>query len=154
MERVVSGKHHRNYPTGGRRVTVLRGVTSLTAKQRLRVAIANDNGGDWFLADSRYRVAELERMFAKGRVGSILYERIGGLLEGSIRPYIYIQILLVTDVIDGIDYESREPIWKQVKSYAAEEKWPDWTVEQCLKDLGIEIRDEVNLQDVLYSRQY
>lgn len=128
---------------------------AMSAAQRsLRLAIAHDNGGTWFLAESKLSVSDLETRFRRQQVGSILFKRIGGLLAGTMRPYIFVQILLVKDVINGEDAESREPIWKRVKSYEADEQWPHWDVEQCLKDLGVEILSVASVNDVMQSRRF
>ena len=134
--------------------TILDHVPRGTKQQRLKKAIANDNGGQWFLASSKFTAAQLERRFRGGAVGHVLYERIGGLLQGPYE-YIYIQIDLVTSVIDGVDFESKEEIWKTVRSYSADECWPEWGVEFCLREIGIEIEGAVpDISVVLKSGQY
>ena len=141
----VPRKHH---------PTILDHVPKGTKQQRLKKAIANDNGGQWFLAESKHTAAQLERRFRAEAVGHVLYERVGGLLQGPYE-YIYIQIDLVTSVIDGVDFESKEEIWKTVRSYDDDECWPEWAVEVCLKEIGIEIIEAVpDIRVVLKSGQY
>jgi hypothetical protein len=134
--------------------SILDGVKKGTKRVRLVKAIANDNGGQWFLAESRkHSVAELEMRFHKGLMGHALYQRIGGLLQGP-SPYIYIQVALVKDVIDRLDPDN-QPVWKQVKSYSDDECWPEYAVEICLKEIGIEIVEPIHdIKAVLQTGRY
>lgn len=118
-------------------------------------SIPNDNRGQWFLADSKHPVADLEHRFRKRKVGSILYERIGGILPGPRRKTLYIQIQLVTNAILRVDLESKEPVWGRVRSYAYnEDPWPEWGVEICLRELGVELRQIVAPEIVLTAYHY
>ena len=111
--------------------------------------IQHNNGGMWFKARSTVSADQLSRLFRNRKAGVILYERVGGIVQG-IRKTLYIQIQTVTDVISGVDYESKEPIWRTVPSFSKGERpWPDWTVEVCLKELGVHLDTHVPLTEVL-----
>lgn len=148
--------------------SVMSSVPRGTKTQRLRSSIRNDNHGQWFVAESRWSAAELERRFRWGLVARCLYERVGGLLQGP-SPYIYIQIALVTDVIDHIDPISHEEVWKQVRSYGYrmkspydhttgrnfdDEMWPEWCVEVSLREVHIELVGPIDIHDILTSGHY
>lgn len=113
--------------------------------------IPNDNGGTWFLASYRYPAKYLEGRFQSHmtNIGSILYERTGGIVQAA-KKNIYIQIQLATNAIVWVDFESKEPVWKPIRSYAYNEKpWPEWGVEVCLEELGVTLKHAVPASDVL-----
>lgn len=66
--------------------------------RRLRLALANNNGGTWWACIARRSVADIERKFSEGSVASVLYRTVGGLLgdhkklktEGG--HYMYVQL--------------------------------------------------------------
>jgi hypothetical protein len=51
-----------------------------TVDRRQRVAMANNNGGMWWVCISNRSVADIERRFAERSVGRVLYEVVGGIL--------------------------------------------------------------------------
>lgn len=104
-----------------------------TRKNRLRFAIANDNGGVWFLAESKHSVAELERRFRWGQVGRVLYDRVGGILQGP-KHYLYIQIALIEDVLEQNDV-TKETYWTPTR--IPDGNAPEWSVQVCLREIGI-----------------
>lgn len=116
-----------------------------------RTSIPNDNNGIWFLASYKYSAKYLEDRFQSRMqgIGSILYNRVGGIVQGP-RKSIYIQIQLVMDAIVGVDLLSKEPVWKTIPSYNRDEKpWPEWGVEVCLQEIGVELQHTVPLETVL-----
>jgi hypothetical protein len=69
------------------------------AQRRLKVALANNNKGLWYVCLARKTVADLERRFAEGSVAVVLYHVVGGLLgdHKTLRAeagqhYMYIQL--------------------------------------------------------------
>jgi hypothetical protein len=148
-----SGSMPRHVPLNPSRMPVMRG-TSLplprnTKRQRLLKAIANDNGGRWFLVSSRLSIAELDRRFRWGLVGRVLYDRIGGILKGP-KEYLYMQIALVTDVADQHEI-TKEIVWTQVPTQA---DTPEWAVTVALRDLGVTVIEPCHVEDVLAARRY
>ena len=134
-----------------------RSLTSLLAsvedddqRDRLWNAIRLDNRGTWFLCKSHWTVAQLERRFAEELVGAILYERVGGLLQGE-KPYVYIQIALMRTVFQQLHPDS-EP---EAVDVPTEGSWPDLNVETALKDIRVQLVREVpNIRDVIESGGY
>jgi hypothetical protein len=63
------------------------------------------------------------------------------------------QIALVKDVIDRVGPD-QEIVWKQVRSYEANERWPEWSVEVALKDIHVEIVNPCDIVEVLESGMY
>ena len=73
-----------------------------TAERRLRIALANNNGGMWWVARARRTVADVERRFTEGSVGRVLFDTMGGLLgdhralqsrDEGFTHYLYVQLL-------------------------------------------------------------
>ena len=113
--------------------------------------LPDDNHGAWFLADSKLPAKALQHRFDSpmANVARVLYERVGGIVQAQ-RKKIYIQVQLVMDAIVAVDFVSKEPIRKKIPSYRYnEEPWPDWTVELCLQELGVHLRERVPVEKVL-----
>jgi len=109
-----------------------------------------DNRGTWFLCKSHWTVAQLERRFAEGLVAGVLYFRIGGMLQGD-KPYVYLQIALVEDVLVQAHPDS-EPEWREVNTVA---RWPGFNVENALKELQVQpISIVPDIRDVIESGRY
>jgi hypothetical protein len=131
--------------------SVMKGIPKGTQDVRLGHAIRNDNRGQWFLCESHWNVAQLERRFAEELVGGVLYERIGGLLQGP-APYIYVQIALVTRVLQQL-HPNSEAEWKDVP--ADDQQWPEHTVERCLNEVGVSIVQHIpDIREVLATGRY
>lgn len=71
-----------------------------TATRRLTVALANYNEGQWWVCTSNKSVADIERRFIEGSVGSVLYSVVGGILGNhkslrttGKRHYTYMQLV-------------------------------------------------------------
>ncbi len=59
------------------------------------MARANNNGGQWWVAQSGYSVGLLERLFLEERAPSLLYEVVGGIIGHPTlvdEGYLYIQL--------------------------------------------------------------
>lgn len=86
------------------------------------VALANDNGGRWWVAESCYTAPVLERLFFEEKAPSLLYEVVG-----SIVPYAglekegFLHIQLARD---------------------------DSLVQVCLEDIRVQLLEEVSEQKV------
>lgn len=70
-----------------------------TKERRLRIALANDNAGTWYVCIATRSVLDLERRFFEGSVASILYKTVGGILgdhkqlrAGGRQHYLYVQL--------------------------------------------------------------
>ena len=131
-------------------------VVRHTKKGRLRQAIANDNGGVWFLAESRHSVVEIERRFRWGQVGRVLYDRVGGILQGP-KHYLYVQIALVEDVLEQNEV-TKETYWTSIRVMGDS---PEWAVQVCLRDLGVHLVEQhsggyvtLEVSDVLQGAHY
>ena len=114
-------------------------------------SLPDDNHGAWFLADSKLSAKHLTHRFNSRmmNVGSILYECVGGIVQAP-RKKIYIQVQLVKDAIVWVDMVSKEPERRKIPSYRyGEEPWPDWTVELCLQEIGVHLRERVPVETVL-----
>jgi len=120
-----------------------------TKRDRLLRAIANDNGGPWFLAATRRPLADIERRFRWGQVGAILYLRVGGMLQGP-RGYLYIQLRMVEDVQE-FNEVTRKVSYVEVESSAMQ---PEERVRLCLRELGITVIEACEVQDVFASKRY
>lgn len=71
-----------------------------TPQYRLRVALANNNRGMWWICLSRRSVADMERRFKEGSVASVLYTVVGGILgdhqqlrHGHGKHYLFMQLV-------------------------------------------------------------
>lgn len=123
-----------------------RKVIGLVA-ERLKLAIANDNGGQWFLASSHtHTAASLEQRFRQQLVGRALFQRVGALLQGP-APYLYVQIALKSDVCVGRT-EDGEWVWKEVTTNAES---PEWAVVLSLREISVWLIRPITLQDILLS---
>jgi hypothetical protein len=77
-----------------------------TAARRYQVAMANDNGGQWYVVRTTKTVADIERRFNEQSLATLLAEVMGGVLgdhkslKTSPGHYLYFQLLDVTaDVV-------------------------------------------------------
>jgi hypothetical protein len=92
----------------------------------------------------------LERRFAEELVGTLLYERVGGLLQGD-KPYIYVQLLLVERILQQM-HPNSEPEWIEVNTAV---RWPELLVETALKDIRVQVVSEVtDIRSVVESGRY
>ncbi len=89
----------KRYAFGVRIVLVEGKERKWDAARRMRVALANNNRGHWFVALSRRTVADIERRFVEESVAGLLWGTVGGVLgdhrklrqeEG--KHYLYIQL--------------------------------------------------------------
>ena len=136
--------------TGKRGKSVLDHVGTGSQQTRLRNAIRLDNQGTWFLCQSHWTIAQLERRFAEELVGTVLYHRIGGMLEGD-KPYIYLQILLTKSVLQQLHPDS-EPEWIEVPT---ESDMPGTDVTTALKEIRVTVlRPIPDIADVIRSGRY
>lgn len=77
-----------------------------TADYRLKVALANNNRGRWYIATSTRSVRDLERKCAEGSWAILLYHTVGGLLgdhrllkTSGTAHYLYVQLSMVNEDI-------------------------------------------------------
>lgn len=112
--------------------SILKGIEDEDQLLRLGEAIRLDNQGPWFLCQSHWTVAQLERRFAEELVGTVLYERIGGMLQGE-KPYVYMQISLMTSELQQVHPDS-EPEWVEVPAIG---DVPDYNVFEALKEIRV-----------------
>lgn len=130
--------------------SLLKSVGDDDQRERLWQAIRLDNRGVWFLCKSHWTVAQLERRFAEELVGTVLYERVGGMLQGE-KPYVYLQIALVRSVLEKL-HPDGEPEWIEVPT---EGDMPDLTVQTALKDIRVTVlRPVPDIRDVIESGRY
>lgn len=136
------GKPKRRLPT------VLDNLPKGKKTERLSLALANDNGGTWYLAVSSLRVEAIERLFQTMRVPRILYDRIGALLQGP-EGYMYVQIALKDAIIDQRSPDSDEWEWREVPLTE-----PSWSVKLALNDAGVFLMQPCDIAQVLRSGVY
>jgi hypothetical protein len=130
--------------------SLLAGVEDEDQRERLAQAIRMDNRGLWFLCKSHWRIAQLERRFAEELVAGVLYERIGGMLQGD-KPYIYMQILLVKSTLQQL-HPNSEPEWIEVPTDSGT---PDHGVITALKEIRVRVVSPVpDIRDVIESGRY
>lgn len=130
--------------------SILDGVEDADQRDRLWQAVRMDNRGTWFLCKSHWTVAQLERRFSEELVASILYERIGGMLQGE-KPYIYMQIALMQSTLQKLHPDS-EPEWVEVPT---EGNKPSYDVVTGLKELQIAVvRLVPDILNVIESGRY
>jgi hypothetical protein len=131
-------------------ISRLTGIPDNAAEDRLQEAVRLDNRGVWFLCRSHWTVAQLERRFAEELVGSVLYHRVGGMLQGD-KPYVYLQIRLSKTVLQQLHPDS-EPEWIEVPT---EGDMPDLDVQTALKEIRVQVVRRVpDIRDVLASGRY
>lgn len=95
-------------------------------------------------------MAQLERRFAEELVGSVLYERVGGMLQGD-KPYVYLQIALVMSELQQLHPDS-EPVWVDVPALG---DVPDYNVILALKEIRvIVVRQVPDIRDIIESGRY
>jgi hypothetical protein len=138
-------------PAAGKRMkSKLDGIEDASQRARLMNAIRMDNRGPWFLCRSHWTVEQLERRFAEELVGTVLYHRIGGMLQGD-KPYIYLQIALMKSVIQQLHPDS-EPEWVEEP---VEGDMPEHDVVTALRELQTTVIDRVpDIRDVIASGRY
>lgn len=105
-----------------------------TSAQDWKQAVKLDNQGTWFLCESHWTVEQLERRFSEELVGTVLYERIGGILKGD-TPYIFMQISLMTSTLQQL-HPNSEPEWMDVP---VDNAWPEDSVIDALKDIRVSV---------------
>lgn len=72
------------------------------------------------------------------------------MLQGD-KPYAYLQIALVADVLVQAHPDS-EPEWQEVNTEA---QWPELSVETALKELKVQLIQKVpDIRDVIKSGRY
>jgi hypothetical protein len=130
--------------------SMLTRVQEQSQQYRLANAVRLDNRGPWFLCRSHWTVAQLERRFTEELVGTILYHRVGGILEGE-KPYIYMQIALVKSVLQQMHPDS-EPEWIEVPT---EGDMPENDVQIALKEIRVNIVDVIpDIRDIIRRGRY
>jgi hypothetical protein len=131
-------------------VSLLDAIEDVDQRERLAEAIRMDNRGPWFLCRSHWTVAQLERRFAEELVGGVLYERVGGMLQGD-KPYVYLQIALMRTTFQRLHPDS-EPEQIEVPT---EGPWPDYNVIEALKELRVTVVSIVpEIRDVIEAGGY
>jgi hypothetical protein len=137
-------------PRASRTFSILATIPDATQRSRLLNAVRLDNRGVWFLCRSHWTVAQLERRFADELVATVLYHRIGGLLQGE-KPYIYVQIALLRSELLQLHPDS-EPEWVEVPT---DGEYPDHDVTVALHEIQVHVVDRVpDIRDVLRSGRY
>ena len=137
-------------PRARRVPSVLGHVEDASQRARLLNAIRMDNRGIWFLCRSHWTVAQLERRFAEELVGSVLYHRVGGMLQGE-KPYVYLQIALMKTTWQQLHPDS-EPEEIEVP---IDGELPEYDVVVALKEIQTSIVDRVpDIRDVIQSGRY
>lgn len=89
-------------------VTYKRKSFRWTPLYRLQVALANNNGGQWWLCEATRSVADIERRFVEGSVARNLYDVVGGILGNhkhlkeacSNHHFLYVQLKTRDPLID------------------------------------------------------
>lgn len=112
---------------------------------RARKAGRMDNGGKWFLASTRESALLLESRFAQELVASVLYQRVGGILQGP-SGYVYVQIICQEEhysLVDGYVEKKVTPADK-----------PEWAVLLALKEIGVYIETAIDLKDIVKSKHF
>ncbi len=131
--------------TPRRKATIFDGITQGRKSARVDRAIQLDNNGKWFLAYSKYPVALIEARFAQELVAKVLYERVGGILQGP-NNYIYMQIVCRQEsysLIDGV-------VFKEV----TDADKPDWSILLALREVGIYVDRQTSLEEIKASGLY
>lgn len=117
-------------------------------QRRLSNALRMDNRGVWYRCASHWTVEQLERRFAEELAASVLYERIGGLLQAD-EGHVYVQIALVKSVTQKMHPDS-EPERVEVPT----EK-PTSSVVTALRELRVELGERVDdIRSVLASGKF
>ena len=70
-----------------------------TLEKRIRVAVANDNQGQWYTAIGGKSIADLERRFAEGSCSRLLYDVMGG-IAGDPKKVLYVQLKMRDRLVD------------------------------------------------------
>lgn len=115
---------------------MLYGVVPLDGAQRKRLqhAVRTDNRGHWFLCKSRWMVEQLQQKFATEQVATVLFERVGGMLQIG-KNKIAMQILLVETKYQQLHPDS-EPEQIEVPTDGG---MPDDMVQAALQDIHVSI---------------
>lgn len=128
----------------------LSAIKDTDQRTRLFNALRMDNRAPWFQCVSHWTVAQLERRFAEELVGSVLYERIGGLLQGDGKT-VYMQIALVRTTIERL-HPDAELEWLDVP---LSEVWPDDMVLEALNDIRVTVSTLVpDIRTVIASGRF
>lgn len=138
------------YGQGKALTSILTGITDEDQLLRLSDAIRLDNRGTWFLCQSHWTVAQLERRFAEELVGSVLYARVGGILQGD-KPYLFMQIALLTAELQQVHPDS-EPVWVDVPALGG---IPDYSVVEALKEIRVSVLKEIpDIRDIILKGRF